>query len=193
MGLPTQGLGDAQSGGGGAGFSVDSVAASANTVTIAFQPGFPATSLTGPSANPADWAIAVNDGTSAPVTVLGVAIDLSGNVVLTTTNQTGGGSYLLTIPLGISSNGAACLGPFVQAFSGVATIPGFLSIIPKDSQIVDVMFTVMPDQTAVMNPARWSISPTLTVTAVQKITDTLYRLTVSRQSIGQLYTVTWPV
>lgn len=58
-----------------------------------------------------------------------------------------------------------------------------------DARTVDVLYGVAPDPTLASNPASYSILPTLTVSAVQKITNFQYRLTTSRQTPGTLYTL----
>jgi hypothetical protein len=189
-GLITQGLGGNDGAGGVIGFQVTSAIGGANTITLNFTDGFPPTSVTGPSAVPANWTIAPTDG-GDPVQVTAIAI--SGvTVVLTTTNQSGGKVYELTIPVGIMSNGTAMLGPFIATFTGVATTPSFLNAISIEAHVLDLYFSAVPDAGLVMNPAKYSI-PGLSVSQVAKVSDTVYRLTTSQQGIGTTYTVNWPI
>jgi hypothetical protein len=190
-GLLTQGLGGNDGSEGASGFQLQTATGGQNTITLAFTNGFPPTSVTGPSAVPANWTIAPLDGGN-PVQVTGIAI-VGVDIVLTTTNQSGGKNYELTIPVGIMSNGTAMLGPFVISFLGVATTPTFLQAISIEAHILDLYFSAVPDAGLVLDPTRYSITPgPILVTAVKKVSDTVYRLSTSRQGIGITYTVTWP-
>jgi hypothetical protein len=189
-GLVTEGLGEAPGGAPTQGFQLTGVEVAANTIFLDFTSGLPPTSVTGPSAVPSNWIVAAIDG-GAPVTVLSVAI-VGVQIVLTTTNQSGGNQYLLTVPLGIESNGTAMLGPFEALFTGVATTPTIQQAISVEAHLVDVYFSVPPDADLAIDPTQYSCSPTLAVTAVQKVNDAVYRLTTAQQGIGVTYTLTWP-
>jgi hypothetical protein len=186
-GLVTEGLGESPGGGGG--FQITNVAVAANKLTITFSS--PATDLTGPSAVISEWKVTVDDGISQPVTITAVNI-VAGKIELTTTDMTGGGVYLLWIPLGIMSSGQAMLGPFVEGFTGVATIPALLFARSSDAHVVDVVFTSPPVEVDALNVSNWHVSPVIQVLVVIKITDKNYQLRTSTQAIGVSYTLTWP-
>lgn len=191
-GLISQGLGGNDGAAGATGFQLTSAAGGQNTITLNFTDGFPPTSVTGPSAVPSNWTIAPTDG-GDPVQVTAIAV-VGITLVLTTTNQSGGKNYELTIPVGIMSNGTAMLGPFIAVFVGVATTPTFLNALSVEAHILDLYFSAPPDAALVNNPTKYSITPgPLTVSKVQKVSDTVYRLTTSQQGIGTTYTVNWPV
>lgn len=183
-GLITEGLGD--SAGGSTGFVADTVTAGPSQLTITFAPGFPPTDLTGPSANPAAWLVS---GGGAPVTVVAVNI-VGATIVLTTTPQTGGASYVLTIPSGMLSNGNGFLGPYTFGFTGVDTIPALVFARSIDDQFVDAFFDFAPDPAAALTVSRWTItSPNLVVVGVRQLTALCYRVQTAPQAIGQTYTL----
>lgn len=185
-GLITEGLGDVAA--GSTGFTATGVTAAASQLTIAFAGGFPPTDLTGPSAMPGSWIVT---GGGAAVTVTAVSI-VGSTVVLTTTPQTGGASYVLTIPSGMLSNGNGFLGPYTFGFTGVATVPTLVFARSIDEQYLDAFFDFAPDDDAALNVARWSItSPNLAVVAVTRLTATSYRVQTAPQAIGQSYTLSF--
>lgn len=186
-GLVTEGLGEAPGGAPTEGFQLTGVEVAANKILLDFSVS--PTSVTGPSAVPSNWVVTSAGGPA--VTVLGVAI-VGAQIVLTTTNQGGGYTYILTVPLGIESDGTAMLGPFAAQFTGVATTPSLTLANSVEAHILDVYFSVPPDAGLAIDPTQYSISPTIAVTAVQKISDTVYRLSTARQGIGVLYVLTWP-
>jgi hypothetical protein len=185
-GLITEGLGDVA--GGSTGFVATGVVAAASQLTVDFAIGFSPTDLTGASANPANWVISG----SGPVTVLAVNI-VGSTIVLTTTPQTGGASYVLTIPNGMLSNGNGFLGPYTFGFTGVATVPSLVFARSIDDQYVDAFFDFPPDASLQpLNPANWTItSPNLAVIGVQQLTATSFRVQTAPQAIGQSYTLTF--
>lgn len=185
-GLVTQGLGESTGGGGG--FQISTVTAAANQITLVFT--LPVTDLTGPSLNPANWIMTVSDGISQPVTITGVSIS-SGHVILVTTDQTGGGLYILTIPLGIMSSGTAMLGPFIENVTGVQTVPALMFARSIDEYLVDVVFSSPPLLSHALDPSKYSTSPPLTIISVTELTVKNFRIQTSAQAIGQSYILSW--
>lgn len=59
-----------------------------------------------------------------------------------------------------------------------------------DNRIVDIIFAVAPNPTDAQNPAKYSISPTLTVVSIERKSAFWYRMTTSRQTTGQSYVIT---
>lgn len=187
-GIITNGLGEDLGGGGATGFVLTSITPGANQLTLGFASA--ASLLSGPAAVPSNWTVT---GGGAAVTVTAVALS-SGNVVLTTTNQTGGASYTLNLPVGVMSFGSGFLGPFEEAFTGVSSAPTIVISRAVDARTVDIVFLQPPDILAdALNPAKYSVDLGLAVTAVQQMTATWFRLTTTHQTTGTNYTVTYPV
>lgn len=184
MGLLTSGLGEDVAG-GSSGFVLTSTTPAQNQITLGFASG--ASLLSGPSAVAGNWTL------TGGLTVTAVALS-GGAVVLTTTNQTGGGTYTLHIPLGVMSFGNGFLGPYETTFTGVQTTPTITISRAVDARTVDIVFAQAPDVIAdALDPARYSVDNGLQVTAVERLTATWYRLTTTQQLVGTSYTVTYPI
>lgn len=61
---------------------------------------------------------------------------------------------------------------------------------PSDARKLDVYFSEPVVESEALEAANYSISPTLAVRGVTKLTDSVYRLTTDRQDVGQVYNVT---
>ena len=169
-------------------FITTSTTSAANQVTAHFsqQP-----TVTGIAALPAGYAIIpVTPGAKA-VTVTGVSIGAT-SIALATTSQTGGATYLLSLPMtGIVSTLLQSLnGPFENYFTGVATPISILLTRSLDNRTIEIIFTVPPVESQALNKNNYSINLGLSVTHVVKSSDYVYELSTSRQTEATVYTVT---
>lgn len=172
------------------GFSVISALGTPTSITLSFASGFTLDALSGFVSNPANWSI-----TGAPGVAV-TAVNLSSNqIVLTTTTQGNGVSYTVNIPLGITANGGVfpMLGPFSIAFTGSTGDPILVQARSVDERIVDVFFSFAPIPSRATDATNYSIAPSLTISAIQMMSPTWYRITTSPQTIGTSYTITWPL
>lgn len=167
-------------------FLVNSVIANTNQLTINLTG--PVTSLSGPAADPSQYVITTSNGASVAVT----AITISGNsLVLSTTNQTTGANYVLNLPsVGMTSNSNPFNGAFVQSFVGVGLAVSILIAYSVDVITLDIVYNQPVSLSSATNINNYSISPTLSVVAIQQLTDYTYRITTSDQTRDQVYTVT---
>jgi hypothetical protein len=146
--------------------------------------------LEGPAADPTQWILTPTDGGDATSVT---ALAISGpRVVLTTTEHTNGKNYTVTVPtIGlVDVNHNPYQGPFVFDYVGVGLSPTILQARSVDARIAEVVYDEVVDVVTATDPANYSISPTLEVTSVVRVTDLIYRLTTARQTKGVSYTVT---
>lgn len=172
------------------GFAAISAVPTPGQVTINFASGYSVDALSAFVSNPANWSITNTPG----VTI--TAVNLTGNtIVLTTSTQTAGAPYTVNIPSGITANGGVfpLLGPFALSFTGANGDPSFVQARSIDEFTVDLYFAYPPIVARATDIAQYSISPALAVVAVQQMSSTWYRMTTGPQTIGQVYTVTWPL
>lgn len=171
------------------GFTVASVTAAPNQVTVAFGAGYNVDALSPTVTNPASWSIAGSPAVSIS------AVTLSNNtIVLTTSDQGSGASYTLNIPNGITANNGTfgLLGPFTEAFTGLQGDPTLIQARSVDERTVDIYFSYPPQTSRALDTTQYSISPALTVNGVTQMGPTWFRLTTGPQTIGTNYTITWP-
>ncbi len=162
--------------------------ASAGNIAVTFSAPIV---LAGTSSEPSAWTVTAPVGNYAPVTV--TAVSLASSVVnLSVGEMTGGASYTLHLPqLGIFATvGEAFTGPFQAAFTGVGTPTPFVVATGLDERSAQVIFSKPVIQSDALNPANWSISPNIGVTAVTAVTPTTYILTTGPQTTGTTYVVT---
>lgn len=79
------------------------------------------------------------------------------------------------------------------AGSGVGTDvvpPSIVLSRSIDARTVEVLFNEAVVEDEALTAANYSIDGGLTVSAVVKVTSSIYRLTTSKQAVGDLYTVT---
>lgn len=168
--------------------AVVSVVASSYTVTITFNINIALVSPT-----PAAWTITAPAGLNvAPVSVLSVAV--AGSVVtLTTSEQTGGAYYTLTLPgafIFSTPGGGYFIGPYTLVFEG-ASSPTPISIQVIDGFTLRVTFSkpVLPAGALIVSNYVIT-SPSLAVFSVSQVSSQTYTLTTGQQSIGTGYTLT---
>jgi|SRR5579859_4103799 len=146
--------------------------------------------ISGPAASPSDYTITPLDGGHA-VTIL--SVQQSGpHLLLTTTEHTNGKNYQLTMPsIGIVDiNNNPFDGPFTINYVGVGVAPYALAARSIDARTLEITFDEQVDPSTALNPSNYSINNGLTVTGVVAVTNSIYRLSTSRQTQGMTYTVT---
>jgi hypothetical protein len=185
--IVTSGLGY---GGGipGGGFLLTSVIPASTSLDLAFT--FALAQISGPAADPSQYAITPLNG-GAAVTIQGAAL-VGGNVRLTTTEFTNGKNYRVTLPWASFNDGNSDIfqGPFFMDFVAVGTAPFVVMARSVDARLMEVVYSEAMLEVEALNPANYSINNGLTVSAVVKVTDVIYRLTTSRQIRDQAYSIT---
>lgn len=139
----------------------------------------------------ANWSItSPAGGQIIPVTISSVVANNT-TVTLSVSEQTIGIVYTLNIPADIASlGGAIFLGPYAQTFTGAGTAPVINYSKSIDARIMEIGYSEAMDVNSALNPANYSISPTLSVTGVTQISPYVYWLHTARQVTGTSYTVT---
>lgn len=146
--------------------------------------------LAGRALDPAYWVI--TSSTGVPVTVTSVSAFLH-VVTLGVTEQTNGAQYTLAPP----SEGMNDVYGNHLATGATAQFTGLMSAAPGvamsrtfDERHLDVIFTEAVVEADALIPTNYTISPTLSVLSVERITDLYYRLTTGPQNLLGAYTVT---
>lgn len=144
--------------------------------------------LVGFATDPANWII------TGPDTVTVSAVTTDGNdVVLTTTEQTTGATYTVTIPPSIANtDGVIYVGTNSFNFTGVGDPPFVAMAAGIDGFHVKVIFSEPVVESEALVPSNYVITGSggLTVSDVEKETDLVYILTTSLQTVGASYTLT---
>jgi hypothetical protein len=168
--------------------TIQSVVAIAGQITINFS-SVPI--LTGVSNTPAGWTVSPPMGNFAPVAVLTLSV-VGNAVILTTSEQTGGGAYTLNVSQStiFATNGTAFTGPFGQAFTGVGSPTPIAAAISIDEHTLEVIFTKAVIASDAVNPANYVLSPTVPVLSVDILAPNTYRLHTGPQAPGTMYTLT---
>jgi len=177
------GLGD---GGGTPAFLATGLTVLARQLVVQFNAN---PSISGPGADPASYIVT---GGGTPITITGVTA-VGSTLVLDTTFQTSGASYVLDLPVVgiISIDGRIFSGPFSFSFVGSAQEPVAIQIVRSvDARTLEIVFDRPVVQSDAENVANYSVAPTLTVVSSHRVTDFLYQLQTSRQTQGQTYEVT---
>ncbi len=185
--LITDGLGYSSNGTGGR-FQFLGINSGLDYFDLVFSS--PIVSLSADAADYTKYGLHVADGTSSLASIQSVAI-VAGNVRLTTTPCTNGGLYTITLPsVGFFDGGDVFVGPYSMNAVAVGLLPQALSARAIDARLIEVVFiNEAVVQSEAMNPANYSITPTLAVTAVAFVNANTYRVTTDRQTRGVSYTV----
>lgn len=180
--LVTRGMGEPV---GGTAFTLTSLAPSASLITATFND---APLISGAAIVLSNWII---QGGPVQVTVTGLTI-VGNTILIATTEQKTGVVYTLALPtLGIRSVGNQPFdGPFEPTFTGVGVQPTVLIGQSIDARTLQVSFSEPVVESEAETGANYSVDNGLTVSTGVKVSDTVFRLTTSKQTVGQLYTVT---
>lgn len=146
--------------------------------------------LMGSAADPTKYSLS---STGKISTVTGVS--LSGRALTVRfTPQTDSIVYTLSIPdTGILDAGLnPYLGPYTFAYNSQGTPINIQIVSVIDARTLEVVFSAPPPRATALNPATYSISPTIAVLGVQYVTDFVYQLTTEKQTAGTNYTITVP-
>jgi len=139
--------------------------------------------------NTANWSI-----TGGRYNVQVISVVIVGNEIrLTTTNMVNGLSYNLILPdVGIFNiSGYTFVGPFIQAFTPAGAGPDIFRIDVVDSRTLDITFERPVNELDALNETNYAIVPTLRIhNGIQKISQSIYRLTTDPQAVGTSYTIT---
>lgn len=159
----------------------------ANTITITCNSTNNVV-LTGDSLSTSNWAFTTTNGIAiSPLSVTAV----NKTIVITTTNQTIGATYTLSVPNGIvDATGLVCTGPFSFSFTGLGTAPALLYSRSIDAHNIEICYSDKMDLNTTLNTLNYTISPTLTVNSVTQITNNIFHISTSRQTSGTTYTIT---
>jgi hypothetical protein len=171
---------------GGTGITLTSVTGGANTVNILFSS---TPTLLQDALLPNRYIITGPNSEYVPV----FSVNVSGNsIILSTGWQANGTTYSLRIPSSWIANGGGSVftGPFTQNFTGVATSPALTIARTVDSRTIEVWFNKPVNELDALNTNNYSITNGLTVSGVSKVSDTIFTLTTSHQTVGTSYTVT---
>lgn len=172
----------------GGGFLLTSVIPSSTYIDLAFT--FALAQISGPAVDPTQYTITPLNGGNA-VTILSAAL-VGGNVRLTTTEFTNGKTYRVTLPYASFNDGNSDIfqGPFFMDFVAVGVAPTVVMIRAVDARIMEVVFSEPVVDAEALTPTNYTSDGGLTISAVTKVTDVIYRLTTSRQNRDQVYNVT---
>lgn len=183
--LVTLGMGAGGGGGGGA-FVLNSITPAHKQLTLNMSN---TPTISGPAADPASYTLTSATGKAS--TVLSVTA-VGNTLVLATTEQTNGQVYTLHIPfIGLVDISATDFdGPFSPSFIAVGIAPVIQIVRSVDTRKIDVVFSEAMRSDDATTPANYSISPPLEIKSIEMLTDYMYRLHTSKQTVGQVYTIT---
>lgn len=162
--------------------SLLSVVSNNNQITLTFNR---TPVLTGIGLLPSGWSI------SPTLTILSVSV-IGNTIVLNTTEQIDGISYDLIAPSGSISTveGLVWTGPFDLSFTGSGANPTIINIYVIDARTIDVSYSEAVYPPDALTKENYTINNGLIVYAVEKISETTYRLITSKQAVGVTYLVT---
>ena len=142
--------------------------------------------LTGDSAIPANWVI------TGPTVSTVTAVLVVGDVVeVYFTPQINGGSYTITLPMGIDDGtGFPSVSPSFITYTAIGVGPTIIGIEVVDDRTLQVLFDKVINQTDAMTLSNWSINHGLSVTAAVMGSLSQVNLTTSKQTVGTTYTIT---
>jgi hypothetical protein len=170
--------------------AVVSVIATSQLITVTLNVN---AAITGNALIPSNWVVLAPPGNFAPVTVTGVSVSGMA-ILLTTTEQTGGGAYVLSIPTsGVFSTGGTgspLLAPYTQAFTGATTPTLIQSINVIDSRNIVLIFAKPVIASGALVPGNYAVNNGLSVTSVTQINSQTYQLGTTVQTSGTVYTLT---
>jgi hypothetical protein len=145
--------------------------------------------ISGAAASPTGYTITATDG-GVPLIVSSVSV-VSGKIRLLTNEPTNGKAYTVYLPLtGILSGSVGLFGPYNISFIASSVAPYIITAHAVNGRTLEVVFSETVREDDATNVANYSISPALDILAAVKVTDTIYRLTTSRQTQNVIYTVT---
>lgn len=165
-------------------FTVVSVVGSPSLITLTFN--YPVT-VSGLASDPEQWTVVRWQGSVLPVRSVSV---VGAKILLATEEQTDS-LYNMVLPNGIVSTSSELFtGPFDASFTGVGVPPTVLDARSIDARTIQIQFGETVVESEALDPSNYSVTRDLTVSAVTKISETIYRLTTSRQSVGTAYEIT---
>jgi hypothetical protein len=146
----------------------------------------------GPGLRPSAWSLTYTDPTGAEVIISLIEPYGSNAIKLYVSEQTDRVLYTLRAPeVGITSTTRLALNaPYYKTFYGSGTSPNVVASKSIDARHIDVFFTENVMDEDASDITNYSIAPTLTIHESVKITDSVYRLTTSKQTELVDYTVT---
>ena len=133
----------------------------------------------------------VTSGSGYTVTVLSAVVSSNTNIIITTSNQTIGAAYTLTLPYGIiSTDGLSYAGSSTLSFTGSGTAPTIsYTRSVEDAYTMEIGFSDSMDINSTINRANYTIDNNLIVKGVTQINNNIFRIATSRQTEGVLYNV----
>ena len=188
--IVTQGYGNGGGGGGGGGgpaFTLTTVNVFEDRLEAVFSTTM---QVQGLAAVPANWYI-TSLTPAVPIPVVASIIVAGNTIKLYTTEARTGVAYILNFPLlGIKSTlNDDYMGPWTYNYVGNGIEPFVSLAAAEDGFHVQVIFSESVLESEALIAGNYNI-PGLTVYGVSKITDLVYLLTTSLQTVGASYTVT---
>lgn len=145
--------------------------------------------LTGMALNETNWSIIDNSGSHLLITSIET---IDNTILLHTTEQVNGSSYILTVPSGIEFSGDPFAGPFDWIFNGVGSNPSIIITRVVDSRLIEVWYNSPVYLLDAIKPTNYTITNSggLSVISVIQISNTIFQLSTSAQLVDAAYTVT---
>lgn len=146
--------------------------------------------LSGDALDPTRWFNVDSSGDH----VIVKSINVTGpNITLNTAEFANNSIYTVIIPNpGLSMIEGPCLGPFVWNVPGTGTNPFIVLARTIDDRTIDVIYNSPAYDIDATKPSNYTITSSggLSVNKVEKISNTIFRLTTSHQIADASYTVT---
>lgn len=144
--------------------------------------------LSGGTALAASWSIEATGGAVA-VAVQSVQV-VGSQVVLTTTQHTDGGAYILHLPDAVVSVNETVLGSSLdQPYAGVGSFPVVQIVKSVDEFTIEIVFSKPMFEEDATNPDNYSIATGVSVVVAEKVTDLNYHLTTTSHVENTLYSL----
>jgi len=181
----TKGYGLAAGGGGGP-FVFNGITTAIKEVHLNFSvPPF----IGGPALDRSLWSIV---GPNDSIIVVDGVIVVGNSVILNTSEMAQGVSYTLNMPTYFISNGSGVVfpGPFTQIFTGTGTNPFIVITQTIDTRTVLVHFNETINELDGRNENNYSANNGLSIISAEKVSNTIYKLHTSLQTVGTSYTIT---
>ena len=150
----------------------------------------PLQTVTLEAADPKFWVFTSTSG--YPVTATSISQPTTTVIRIYHTEGTGSSSYTLTLPVNgiIDIYGVVYNGPSSTAFNEVAIAPFLVAVQPLDARSLRVIYSEPVNSTQAMTVSNYSILPTLTITSIERETDSSYLIFTSGQTPNTVYNIT---
>jgi len=146
--------------------------------------------LAGPALVPSSWSITSTGNPS--LTVNSISLISSNTIIRLNVSEARTATYLIQLPIGITqtSDGTSYTTPNPITCNATGTGPVVLLGSSIDAITMDIVFDRPVNQSDASTAANYTSNNGLTISAAVRVTDSVYRLTTSRQVPGTTYTLT---